>query len=121
MPVQLVGFSYGPFILLAIPSFCFYEPQTPITTQGSAEARGAHERDDPDQERERHGLHDDAWQQFAERDAVGFRYCAGVPAPVVPGRLRDAGGDECAMVVSFPLYLSSAPMGRSRFLVLHPC
>ena len=29
MPVQLVGFSYGPCILLAIPSFCSYEPQTP--------------------------------------------------------------------------------------------
>jgi hypothetical protein len=29
MPVQLVGFSYGPFILLAIPGFCSYEPQTP--------------------------------------------------------------------------------------------
>src|SRR3989475_11791809 len=31
MPVQLVGFSYGPCILLAIPGFCSYEPQTPST------------------------------------------------------------------------------------------
>ncbi len=40
MPVQLVGFSYGPFILLAIPSFYSYEPQTPTPSWRSIGAFG---------------------------------------------------------------------------------
>ena len=43
-----------------------------------------------------------------ERDAVGFRCCAGVAPPVVSGRLRDANGDEWAMGVSFPFLSSSS-------------
>src|SRR6266516_304195 len=39
----------------------------------------------------------------ALRAAVCGRFCAGVPAPIVLGRLRD--GDEWAMNVSFPLSL----------------
>ncbi len=98
-----------------------------ITPHGSAGAVGAHHCDDPNQERERHRQHGDAWQQStrwttlcgARRSLLPFLHMR--PAPVLLDRLRDAGGDECAMIVSFPLYLSSAPMGRCGFLVSHPC
>lgn len=44
-----------------------------------------------------------------DRDAIGFRGCAGVAPPVARGRLRNADGDEWAMGVSF---LSSRPAAR---------
>ncbi len=30
MSAQLIGFPYDPFILFALPTFCSYQPQTPV-------------------------------------------------------------------------------------------